>query len=304
MSMYELLGLLDNVLGPHQKHAHGEFYWTCPFCRHYKPKLAINISKGAWHCWVCNESGRHIRTLFKKMNVPKQDMVALARILNESPTTFPVEHTYDTLALPKEYKPLWIPSKTTDYKNALRYLISRGVTTMDIIRYQIGYCEDGLYKNRLIIPSFDVSGRLNYFVGRMFYDTDVMPYKNPHVSKDIIGFEDGINWSYPVILCEGVFDAIAIKRNAIPLLGKTIPPKLIDKLIEKNVSDVYLSLDSDAMKATAHIAEILLKNSHNVYIVNLDGKDPSEIGFQKMRELIRQAKLLGFADLVKLRTIA
>ncbi len=37
-----------------------------------------------------------------------------------------------------------------------------------------------------------------------------------------IPFEIFINWNSPIIRCEGMFDAISIKRNAIPLLGKNI----------------------------------------------------------------------------------
>ena len=302
--MHELIGLLDNILGPHQKHAHGEFYWSCPFCHHHKPKLAINVAKGAWHCWVCNVSGRHLRTLFTKVGASRQDMAELARILNETgpiPVTAPV---YDVLALPREYQPLWIPQNKIEYRNALRYITDRGVTVGDIIRYQIGYCDEGPYANRIIIPSFDATGRLNYFVGRMYYDTDAMKYKNPHVSNNVIGFEQHINWQYPVVLCEGVMDAIAIKRNAIPLLGKMLPPKLLHRLVTEQVQTVYLSLDTDALQQTARIAEELRKNIPNIHIVQLDGKDPSDIGFTKMCELIQTAAPLGFADLIKLRAIA
>lgn len=301
--MHELVGLIDSILGPHQKHAHGEFYWACPFCNHHKPKLAINIAKGAWHCWVCNTSGRHIRTLFTKVGVTHQDMTDLARILNESPIEVTAP-TYDVLAMPREYQPLWIPKNKIEYRNALRYVTDRGITAGDILRYQIGYCEEGPYANRIIVPSFDGDGRLNYFVARMYYDTDAMKYKNPHVSNNVIGFEQHINWKYPVVLCEGIFDAMAIKRNAIPLLGKTIPPVLVQKLITENVQTVYLSLDTDALHQTARIAEELWKNIPHVHIVQLDEKDPSEHGFSKMCELIQTAAPLGFADLIKLRATA
>ena len=57
-----------------------------------------------------------------------------------------------------------------------------------------------------------------------------------------------INWSQPIILCEGAFDAIAIKRNAIPLFGKIIQPVLQRKIIEKRVRDIYICLDADALR--------------------------------------------------------
>ena len=44
-----------------------------------------------------------------------------------------------------------------------------------------------------------------------------------------------INWSSPLVLCEGPFDAIAIKRNAIPLLGNNIQSKLMKKIVTSTI---------------------------------------------------------------------
>ena len=101
-----------------------------------------------------------------------------------------------------------------------KYLYERGLTNNDFIKYQIGYATSGDFGGRVIIPSFSESNQLNYFIARS-YDGNFYKYRNPEVSKDIIFFENLINWETPIILCEGVFDAMAIKRNAIPLLGKS-----------------------------------------------------------------------------------
>ena len=101
------------------------------------------------------------------------------------------------------------------------------------MKYQIGYCEVGPYKGMVIIPSYDDAGRLNFFSGRSFYSDSVMKHKNPIASKNIIPLELFVSWDFPIILCEGMFDAIAIKRNAIPLLGISISNKLMQKIIEK-----------------------------------------------------------------------
>ena len=50
----------------------------------------------------------------------------------------------------------------------MSYLDRRGVTSLEIIKYQIGYCEEGPYKHKVIVPSYDEYGMLNYFVGRSF----------------------------------------------------------------------------------------------------------------------------------------
>ena len=63
--------------------------------------------------------------------------------------------------LPDDYKPMWIKSNSPTYRHCLKYLKSRGVSQDDMIKYSIGYCEDGLYSNRVIIPSYDEEGKLN-----------------------------------------------------------------------------------------------------------------------------------------------
>ena len=111
-------------------------------------------------------------------------------------------------------------------------------------------------------------GELNYFVGRDIYEGG-MKYKNPPVSKDVIGLDLFINWNEPIVLCEGVFDAIAIRRNAIPLFGKTIPKSLMKKIYEKQVKQIYILLDSDAIMDSIKMTDSLMKNGIDVYYVNL-----------------------------------
>jgi hypothetical protein len=65
-------------------------------------------------------------------------------------------------------------------------------------------------------------------------------YKNPPISKDIVPFELFINWSSPLILVEGMFDALAVKRNAIPLLGKHIQKALMKKIVTSEVKKYIL----------------------------------------------------------------
>jgi len=101
-----------------------------------------------------------------------------------------------------------------------------------------------------------------------------------------------------VILCEGAFDAIAIKRNAIPLFGKTIPKSLMLKLVESQVKTVYLALDNDALKQAIEYSQTLLYYGKEVYLIELQGKDPSDIGFEKMTHLLQKAKPLTFGDLL------
>jgi DNA primase len=157
-----------------------------------------------------------------------------------------------------------------------------------------------MYKNRVIIPSYDESGVLNYFVGRNIQPFG-LNYLTPPVSKNIIGFEYQLNWDYPIVLVEGAFDAMATKRNACPLMGKYVSKKLQQKIIEKGVKDIYVALDEDALKDTIKIAERFMRENIRVHVVELRGKDPANIGAKEMARLIKSAKPLNFADLMTLK---
>ena len=150
------------------------------------------------------------------------------------------------------------------------------------------------------MPSYDSDGNLNYFVGRDIYSGG-MKYKNPPISKDIIGFDLFINWDEPIVLCEGVFDAMAIKRNAIPLFGKTIPKKLMKKIYEKQVKTIYILLDSDAIRDSIKMTDDMMKNGIDVYFDNLSEEDPSDMGFEKTINLIKETKQTSFSDLMRMR---
>jgi DNA primase len=151
----------------------------------------------------------------------------------------------------------------------------------------------------IIIPSYDAEGNLNYFISRNFNKNSKIKYKNPDVSRDIIGLELFINWNTPIVLCEGVFDAIAIKRNAIPLLGKTIQNNLMKKIINSTVQNIYIALDKDAMKQALNFCENLMNEGKEVYLVDIDDKDPSDMGFVKFTNLIQNTLPLTFSNLLE-----
>jgi len=310
--MNDIYSFLQNILGSsYQKLRGGETLWSCPFCHHHKKKLAIKLPEGQWHCWVCEEKGSNLHTLLKKLNAPKHQHKELAEILGE-PIKIEEEdddEVDERIFLPKEFEPLWtlpfshaIQDKDYERANAFRYLNNRGVTAIDIAKYQLGFCRDGKYANRIVVPSYDENGQLNFFSSRAYYDANPLPYLNPSGLKNKIIFNELlISWSLPIVICEGPFDAIAIRRNAIPLLGKTISDKLRGKIYTENVKHIYLALDSDAIKNSIKLAKTFLEEGINVYVLDLEEKDPAELGFEKMQDKIREAKPLTFGDLITLK---
>ena len=302
--MSQIVSLLNRVVGNRGrqlKKANEYMYWS-PFTSHHKPKLQINTQTQKWHCWVSNQGGHKLYQLFKKLKASKEQYDELTDLVGgfHSLSSNREKVKENIVRLPKEFKPLLSNGNSIIAKHSRVYLNNRNVSNGDILRYGIGYCEEGMYSNRVIVPSYNSDGELNYFVGRDIYEGG-FKYKNPPVSKDVIGFDLFINWNEPIILCEGVFDAIAIKRNAIPLFGKTIPKSLKKKIYEKKVKEIYILLDKDAISDAIKITDDLMKNGISVYFVSLSEEDPSDMGFKKVINLIKETKQTSFSDLMRMK---
>jgi len=299
-----LVALTNSVLGSGKQTARGNYAYHCPLCKHHKPKLEVNMSENSkgenpWHCWVCDKKGKKLYQLFKAVEVSPEIMAELKAIVKYvGPETDVQVETKVTL--PKEFKPLTNIQKSNIMgRHALAYIKSRGITEEDVLKYGIGYCETGRYANMVIIPSYDERGNINYFTGRSFEKEPSVKYRNPSVSRDIIPFELFINWDLPLILCEGPFDAIAIKRNVIPLLGKNIQTKLMKKIVMSSVEKIYIALDRDAQKQALDFCERLMQEGKEVYLVDIQDKDPSEMGFDNFTKLIQETYPLTFSGLLE-----
>tara|TARA_B100001094_G_scaffold327459_1_gene385738 strand:+ start:23934 stop:24851 length:918 start_codon:yes stop_codon:yes gene_type:complete len=298
----KLLTLIESLLGKGKKLRNEETAFHCPFCHHHKKKLQINLNTQLWQCWVCGAKGRKIYQLFRKLKASKKVFEKLNDYTGDSNYNPKSDKKYDNINLPLEYKKLTnVEKNNPEFRNALHYLRNRNVTKEDILKYDIGYCENGPYTKMVIIPSYDTNGELNFFTGRSYYKEAPFKHKNPQVSKDIIGFELYINWQEPIVLVEGVFDAMAVKRNVIPLFGKLVLDKLKKMVVENKVKNIYVALDKDARKKALDVCEYFYNNGINVYLVDLEEQDPSDLGFGKITKIIKDTKLMTQMDLMQMK---
>jgi len=293
--------LLEKVLMKSYQMKNGEHAFHCPFCNHHKKKLQINTETQKWHCWVCNKGGYKIGILLRKINAPKNIISEVLKILGDyqGVSKEKEEITKYDVSLPQCYKPLWKPSEDPLYKNAIHYLKGRGIGPIDIVRYSIGFCSSNGYSNRIIIPSYDADGKLNYFMARDMFPNSKFKYKNPPMSKDTVGFEMFINWKEPIVLVEGIFDAIAIRNNAIPLFGKFPSKTLVMRLAEKQVKKVYVALDEDAKQDAIKLSKFLMDYGIKTYLLDMKDKDPSELGFTKFWEIVQNTQQSTFSDIIR-----
>ena len=298
-----VINILDKALkskGNKLKKTNEYMYWS-PFVQHHKPKLQVNIETGKWHCWVSNQGGHNLFQLLKQVNA---DRILFKELSDAVGSTYYTSDKKDDkqiiLNLPKEAKPLWNGGDSVQKLHALKFIMERGLTMEDVVRYNLHYCLNGVYQNRIIVPSYDSNGQLNYFVGRDFYKCG-MKYKNPPIPKDIIGFDLYIDWSQPIVLCEGVFDAIAIKNNSIPLFGKTILPKLFEKILTKKVKHIIISLDEDAFQDSLKMIKKFFDNGISVNFVKLTNSDPSDLGYKKMIDKLETSTEVNFKELMRMK---
>lgn len=297
----DILSLLQSVMGKSRR-IKNEHAFCCPFCNHHKPKLQVDINSQLWHCWVCDSKGRKLYTLLKKIGVPKDKLRQLASLLHDYiPLVIKKEEGEEFIALPLEFTSLRSKHNDLEYPHAIKYLRERGISYEEIIKYNIGYCPTGDYQGRIVIPSYDDKGKLNYFIARSYYRDTYLKYKYPKSPRNIIPFDLYINWKEPITLCEGVFDAIAFKRNAIPLLGKFMSKKIYEKIVRERPPKINIALDADARVDALKIANRLMGCGINVSLVEIDESDPSDLGYDQVNQILSKSTSLGFEEFIKLK---
>ena len=315
MINYDLLSIVEKILGKGRRTSGNNYSFFSPFISHYKPKLEIDLTvnnngENPWHCWVSNAKGRSIISLFKKVKAGKQYLDDLNKILKTKNLYIKNKtETKEELVLPKEFIHLYQFPKIKDIqvkmqmRQALNYLKSRGIGRTDILRHGIGYCSNGSYSGRIIVPSYDENFNLNFFVSRSIFEEDTLKYKNPKWSKDVIGFDCFIDWDEPVTLVEGVFDAITARYNAVPLFGKIIQPKLRERILLRKPTKIIVALDNDAYLDAIKISSSLLSDGINVSIVQMQSKDINEMGFNNFSDLKSVTPITDSYDIIKQRIL-
>ena len=284
---FKKLKILEEIFGRYYQ-SNDEHLFFCPFCKHHKRKLSVNISKNNYKCWVCDSHGKKIYNLIKRFGSHEQRLKWQQFETRVEITDFDnlFEETQEQeeqqrVKLPEGYVCLAKKNLSIEANAALNYLKSRNISKIDTLMWKIGYCASGEYKHRIIIPSFDRNGYCNYFIARA-YTNNWLKYKNPPAEKNIVFNELMINWAEPITLVEGAFDAINAE-NSIPLLGSTlnVHSKLF-KAILSHSKRIYIALDQDAEKKALNIIKTLI--SHGIEVCKIDTSDYEDVGEMTKKE--------------------
>jgi DNA primase len=246
-----LVELLEDVLGDHGLHYpnRGQISFNCPICddERNKHNLEVNYVSNVYKCWNCGDSeGTHgsLGKLFDKYGNKKHKK--LYNVLKPE-TVVKREKSKKALKLPEGFTLFKDSSSVYPVRRqAINYLKSRGITDEMIEKFGIGFCDKGDHAGRIVIPSYDKKGELNYYIARSWNPMSRAKYKNPIAEKDkIIFWESLIDWNKDVYLVEGAFDGLFLD-NAIPMLGKHMSELLFETIYQKAKGDIIICLDADA----------------------------------------------------------
>jgi hypothetical protein len=293
--MLTKLEFLEKVFGKGQySHNTHELGIRCPFCFHHKNKLFVNLDKDAWHCFPCGKAGVGLQSLIKKAGTSQDLKTYLSKFKTKNvstPSADSAEIKKFVLEFPKQYRPLIHNMNTITGTRTLKYLSSRGITQDDILFYKIGIAFEGQLQDRVIFPSFDADGNLNYYTTRLIEDRP-MKYWSPSVPHDYkmeqIFNELYVDWSQPVVLVEGFVDSIKAP-NSIPLFGSHLDVRYKTfQVVVRSGLPVYLAFDSDAFSKTNRVAELFMSYDVDVYVV--DVSPFSDVGEMSREQFLEKKK--------------
>jgi len=313
LSLTDKVRLYETFFGRGNISGNGKnFDVRCPICAPTDPskkKLSIRTSDDANHCWVCGWRSRTLVPLLRKYGSAAH--IELYRSLFGDRSVKEILVTGEKpeeakVTLPTDFQLLVFASVSDpDVKAAWRYLHSRGLTEKDAWYYKFGLSNEHRWKRRLIMPSFDAEGDLNYFTARAV-DKDRKPkYDNPDVDKNPIVFNEiNVDWSKRLVLCEGPFDMTKCPDNSTAMLGSDLDERheLFNKILLHG-TPVALALDGDMWdKKMPKIVRKLQEYDIDVVVVDVrPWGDPGSMSRHEFVTALSEAKPMTWQDEFSIR---
>lgn len=261
----------------------------CPNCGYGdKKKFIIRTVDDACHCWVCGIKGKNLAPIIKKY-LESSLLEEYARVFGaDKLISADVEKIERKLMLPSGFKLLVHSLKTIDpdIRSTIAYVKDRGLTEDDMWYFKFGTSIDASMHRRVIMPSFDNEGRLNYFVARSIDIKTKPKYLNASVNKqNIVYNEMNIDWKKPLTIIEGPFDLTKCDTNASCVLGSGLSDNsLLFARIMQNNTPVILALDADMQDKQQRIARRLDEFGIDVKILPL--KKRHDVGEMTRKEFM------------------
>lgn len=270
--------------------------FKCPICKSSdksKKKLVVRIADGWYHCWVCGLSGKSYYSLFKKTFPQALGDPDCTIFFDEKPKFIVSQEVEVKVELPSDSILVGLDeSHDPDVLAVKNYLKERGLTKGDMLRWRICASKSGKLMRRVIIPSFDSEGELNYFISRSISDKGAKYINADKKRTEIIFNEIDVDWTKPILLVEGVFDALKCPENTIPVLTSELSKdSVLFQKLWQNRCQVTVGFDPD-LKAKSHkTCEILSKAGLEVFQVWApEGKDFGKMTKEEVLKTLQGAK--------------
>ncbi|AYP68619.1 DNA primase [Exiguobacterium phage vB_EalM-132] len=323
---------LDDLMGEGTSHHTSkglQISYKCPMCNDRKERLFVSMSRQVFKCHHCEEAGTTVSLIASIQNLSWSSALELYRSFEgyEKPLPENIEHEIITRLshrsdievvmqkyvhpLPEEYIPIYEATGKKGLR-AIKYIQSRGISIDQAIKQNIGYCAEGKYRNRIIMPDYE-DGKLMYWQSRTWLRQPTDPEKkrryrkvlNPSLTKEqieqgiiavdkaeIVGNIDSISDVGIGILVEGKFDQYTLGDMGACLHGKHMSDAQFIKLVKrkKEIETIVVCMDGDAFKHTMITADRLSGHFSDVLVCRLpEDADPNSLGAQAMADIIDSA---------------
>lgn len=306
LSLTDKVNFYESLFGRGRLSGNGKnFDVRCPICASSDPtkkKLAIRTTDDANHCWTCGWKSRSLLPLLRKYCTQDQVDYYKQQLGIYNDFIFVEEEEEKKIELPKDFCLLTLGNaRDPDVKALWRYVYDRGLDEKDAWYFKFGFSNEQRWKRRILMPSFDKLGRLNYFVARAIDSNRKPKYDNPDVDKNPIVFNEiNIDWSKRIVLCEGPFDLVKCPENSTAMLGSDLDERheLFNKVLFHN-TPVALALDGDMWNTKMpKIVKKLQEYDIDVVVVDVrEWGDPGNMTKEQFRVALLSASTLGWNDL-------
>lgn len=239
----------------------------CIFCGESRKHLGVNIDEAFFNCWICGEKGpywrlaRKLKSLYPSIPWHEVDVGKATRYIDVEYAKLRPEVEGSTASFSS-----WDPDMLTDYEFGLwEYLYDERHLERELIEYLeplVGL--NGPHENDAKLRGYVCFRYGDDVVARKISDH----YRGPRYWRSFAG---GALWgleylrSAPewVVVCEGVFDALAVPLGrGLAILGSVASPDWIGLLAEKlprSCRDVVLAFDSGVALDSPTISSLRLQ---------------------------------------------